>query len=58
MTEENERLMDAFAKAQKKIRNAPTANEGGAGAEVQYADAYRSLVRAGLARPLRRKYRA
>lgn len=54
---DNHALHQDLAKATKRLHAAPTAAAGGAGAEKAYAAAYAALVRAGEARPLRRRYR-
>ncbi len=47
-----------FEAATKKVHDAPTVTEGAAGHEARYAAAYSALVKAGLERPLRKRYRA
>jgi hypothetical protein len=56
----NQELVREFDHATKRLHEASTGSStgaSGAGAEVRYAEAHRALVRAGLARPLRRRYR-
>lgn len=58
LTERDKRYLTVdFDRASKALGQARPTNKGGTRDEANYAAAYDALVRAGLARPLRRKYR-
>lgn len=53
---DREALLTRMNVASTNLKNAP-AYKAGQGKENAYAQAYRALMRAGLAYPLKRKYR-
>lgn len=55
MTDEEDRLRSAMSVASTNLRNAAS-YKAGQGKENAYAQAYRALMRAGLAYPLKKKY--
>jgi hypothetical protein len=57
MNDEQEKAAREYDAARKEVEKALPTSNGGKRAEVNYADAYQRLVRAGLAPQLKRKYR-
>lgn len=56
MTEEQ--AISNYNKALAKIRKCPTVAQGGARAELEYANAGQQLIALGIDRQIRKKYRA
>lgn len=57
MTPEQEKAVSEFNRQSDRVRKCPTHAEGATGVEAAYSDAWSQLVRVGLERPLRKKYR-
>ena len=55
MSEETEALLSRMSVASTNLKNA-AAYKAGQGKENAYAQAYKALMRAGLAYPLKKKY--
>jgi hypothetical protein len=51
-------LLDKYETACKAIRECLPKDNGGAVAELRFGEAYQNLVKAGLARQIRKKYRS
>lgn len=57
MSSEQERLRGSFEAASRKIKQQLNSPKGGTQAEAEYSNAYQSLVKAGMAQQLKKKYR-
>jgi hypothetical protein len=57
MSDEIENALRDFRAASAKLAKCPTMRGGGQAAEKEYAEAYQRLVRLGVQRQLRSKYR-
>jgi hypothetical protein len=55
---DNNKLLDKYEIASKKIKQQLNSPKGGSSAEAEYSAAYQALVKAGLAMQIKKKYRS
>jgi hypothetical protein len=57
MNDEQNKALNEFEAARKRVHGQPTVSQGAIRSETQYAEAYQELVRLGLAPQIKAKHR-